>query len=617
MPNHRATWSVKSRWALVVGVALFQPIVVFLGHPYFGTAINTLSFIPPVIAALFFGFRVGLGFAVVSTLFTFLVFLHVTAVPAIHGIPPVSVSFAATTVICFGASRIRSYLNDRRTAETALKNRERQYRMIFEHSADGILCLDAQGVILDANPQVATHLGPPAETLLGCNIDSVAELGGKVGTSIAQLLSEDASYNTARNMEIVSTSRDGAPRYIECSVSSTQDAESLTRWIVLLRNVTGRRHLEVELHQAKKMGAIGRLAGGVAHDMNNTLNAIMGSAFALRHELTPYQKSFEDLENISSACDRGAQLTQNLLGFARKSSYVKQVFSLNNVLETILALLKRVVLKNIQIDLHLADGLPLTEGDLGRIENAVMNLCLNALDAMKNGGRLTLETRSDGGYVTVRVSDTGTGMDDVVKEQIFEPFFTTKPVGEGTGLGLSLVYGVIQAHDGKIEIESAPGKGTTVLLAFHGVTDGLQASRSLPVPTAPVNGRFLCGKTILVIDDEPLVLRATSRMLRTLACNVLAADGGRKGIEIFKANQNRISLVILDLHMPDMDGSVTLVKLNNINPSIPVLLASGYTDEADKIEALQAEKSNLAFIAKPYRAESLITTLKQLLEFET
>lgn len=349
--------------------------------------------------------------------------------------------------------------------------------------------------------------------------------------------------------------------------------------------------------------------------MNNTLNAIMGSAFALQHELSRYDRTFQDLDLICSACDRGAQLTQNLLGFARKSSYVKQALSLNTVLETILAILKRTASKNIQIDMHLENNLPLTEGDLGRIENAVMNLCLNALYAMKDDGRLSLETRSDEGYVWVSVSDTGAGMDDVVKEQIFEPFFTTKPAGEGTGLGLSLVYGVVQAHDGKISLESAPGKGTTISLAFHEITEEGGASKSLSLPSPPPTGpHFLRGKTILVIDDEPLVLRATSRMLHTMACDVLAADGGRKGIELFKANQHRISLVILDLIMPDLDGAATLEQLNNINSTIPVLLASGYTEEADKVEALQAERSNLAFVAKPYRAESLIAVLKKLLE---
>lgn len=253
---------MKSRWALLVGLTLSQPLVVYYAYPYVGAAIATVSYVPPVIATLFFGLFVGLGFTIVSTAFTLLVFLEVSTIPAVKGLPPAAMSLAVTSVICFGTSRIRAYLNERRSAEAALRYQERQYRLIFEHSADAILCLNAQGVIIEVNPRVETHLGRPSETLLGRRFDTVAELGGDVEKTIARLLVEDASSTTATDVEIVGTDQDGTPIYIEGSISAARDAEGPTKWIIQLRNVTGRRHMEAELHQAKKMSAIGRLAGG-------------------------------------------------------------------------------------------------------------------------------------------------------------------------------------------------------------------------------------------------------------------------------------------------------------------------------------------------------------------
>ena len=606
--------ALKQRWLPAVGVTLIQPILVYFGHPLFGTAINILSFGPPVVATLFFGFRIGFIFAIISTLGTFGVFLHLTGYSVVQGLAPTSVAFSAVTIICFGASRIRAYLEDRRVAEARLRYRERQYRLIFENSADGILCLDDSGVIIDVSPRVETHLGWPQEKLIGRMFDSISAWESDVRESIGRVLAEDSTTGATTTLKINGIRRDSTAMVIECSISSIRAADSPTRWVIMLRDATEKQKMEAELHHTKKMAAVGRLAGGVAHDMNNTLNAILGSAVALKHELSRYNRSFEDLETIASACDRGAQLTRNLLGFARKSSYVKQQFSLNNVLKTVHSLLKRTMAKNVVIEMNFDNDLPLIEGDLGRIENAVMNLCLNALDAMKEGGRLMLAARREGPCVSVIVSDTGSGMDDVVKEQVFEPFFTTKPPGEGTGLGLSMVYGVVKAHDGEIHLDSTPGKGTTVTLSFPALTAQQKLHRSPEVFADPdAERRFLSGKTILIVDDEPLVLRATDRMLRTMSCDVLTAEGGREGIAIYAKEQEKISLVILDLIMPEMDGAATMKELKQINSGLPILLASGYSDEADRVDALTSQKSKVSFLAKPYRAESLIAELKQLL----
>jgi len=368
-----------------------------------------------------------------------------------------------------------------------------------------------------------------------------------------------------------------------------------------------RKVIEAELHQARKLEAIGRLAGGVAHDMNNTLNAIMGSVFAHRQEVEGFGRRFRDLENIIAACERGAQLTQNLLGFARKSHYKRQTFSLNAVAESVQALLVRTANKNINIETRLAPSPPFIKGDRGQIENAVINLCLNSLDAMGSAGTLTITTKRDKGRVLLRVTDNGAGMDDSVRERAFEPFFTTKAEGKGTGLGLAMVYGVVHAMNGRITLESKPGAGTSVTLTFPAVvaseSDSAMASSPPPAPTSP---HFLRGRTILLIDDEPLVLRAGTRMLSTLGCDVLSATGGQEGIDKFKTHEGRVHLVIVDLVMPGMDGIATIEEILRIDPLTPVLLASGYARESDEIEAMKERHPAVGFLAKPYKPEQLI-----------
>lgn len=376
-----------------------------------------------------------------------------------------------------------------------------------------------------------------------------------------------------------------------------------------------RKMMLEELKRAKKMEALGRLAGGVAHDMNNTLNAIMGSVFAHRQELTAYGKSFRDLDNIAAACDRGAQLTQNLLGFARKSTTVNEVFSLNRIILSTELLLRRTVNRNIRIVTIPAQSDPFMEGDRGQIENAVMNLCLNSLDAMGDRGTLTLSTHISKSTVSLQVSDTGSGMDLSVQEHVFEPFFTTKEEGKGTGLGLAIVYGAVHAMKGKIRLESSPGLGTDITLSFP-------AKQAMDATTDTSEGTAahlldelvsLDGNTVLLIDDEPLVVRAGSRMMKSLGCDVLIAQSGVEGISLFKEHLDDITLVVLDLIMPDLDGFDTYERIREISTQVPVILVSGYTEDYERLRQFNDE-SLVTFLAKPYRAGKFGKVAKRLLE---
>ena len=381
----------------------------------------------------------------------------------------------------------------------------------------------------------------------------------------------------------------------------------------LRRYIEQRRSIEEELNQAKKMEAVGRLAGGVAHDINNTLNSIMASVFAHRQELAQYGHDFQDLDNITAACERGSQLTRNLLGFARKSNYKRQTISVNEVIECVHALLKRTANKNIRMDTWLDEGKPIILGDRSQVESAVMNLCINALDAMGEGGTLTVTTGKEGDRVFIRVRDTGVGMDSDVKEHVFEPFFTTKAEGKGTGLGLAMVYGVVHAAAGRIVLDTTPGKGTSITLLFPAATLAPDVA-VLEIPRRAIsNPTHLSGRVVLLIDDEPLVLRSGVRMLRALGFEVLSAGSGLEGEALFKERNHAVDLVVVDLSMPDMDGIAVIKALLQIKPSIPAILVSGYTGESERLDSIRERHHGVRFLAKPYTAEELIITAKELL----
>jgi len=481
--RRRSPLSRRARWTIVLALTVAHPVLLFALHPIVGGASNSLALAGPVVATLLLSIRVGVASIFVNSVVSGFVFDHFGQSPE-EGRAQAVVSLLVTATVCWGADRLRQFIEQRRAMEEAL-------------------------------------------------------------------------------------------------------------------------------HQAQKIEAIGRLAAGVAHDINNTLNAIMGSTFALRHELTSYGRSFQDLENIALACDRGAQLTRNLLGFARKSCSRSESFSLNVVVREVQALITRTAKKSVSIEARLTEPAALMRGDEAQVEHAVMNLCLNALDAMDDQGTLTISTAIQDETVSVSVSDTGTGMDPQVREHAFEPFFTTKPVGKGTGLGLSMVYGTVQAMHGTITLSTKLGVGTTITLKFPRVAE----AAPVPIASTPqlAEPYSLAGLTILVIDDEPLVLRAAVRMLRALGCKVLSANNGREGVETFVAHRDSVSLAIVDLVMPGTDGVATLNEILELAPQTPILLASGYTPEAEKVDALLSARPTVAYLAKPYDPSAIRAALGKLL----
>jgi len=369
------------------------------------------------------------------------------------------------------------------------------------------------------------------------------------------------------------------------------------------------RRSEAQLLQSQKMEAIGTLAGGVAHDINNVLGAIMGAASLLETELEPGDERASYAADILTACRRGRDLTRNLLGFARKGKYVKKAVSLNDAAGETQSLLARTMPKKIRITTELDSALAPVEGDATQLKQVLMNVCLNAVEAMAGQGSLQIRTRNvhleglrpmgtiqlgPGHFVEVEVTDSGAGMAPAVVQRAFEPFFTTKPKGKGTGLGLAMVYGTVRNHDGAVTIASQPGLGTQVTILLPAAAPTLSAATpSVPAPLSrPGRGG------ILLVDDEVMIRRTGERLLRKLGYTVFLADNGARAVEVYRESQAEISLVLLDLQMPVMDGPEALAELRAINPKLRILIASGYGKD-ERIDDLLTSKYT-GFIQKPF-----------------
>ncbi len=508
--------------------------------------------------------------------------------------------------------RIRRLIKEAEHASTAAA--------VIEGMVESIIITDLDAKIIAANSEFEKGTGYNREEIIGKEISDLNVLS-------------DSDSEGIKHVLLPQLSKKGVITNIESNIRNKNGTEfpASTNWVLLRdtngepvniiivsRDITARKQaereredLEIQLRQSQKMEAIGMLAGGIAHDMNNILGAITGSASVLESELDQDSPSQQDITNILTACRKGMNLTRNLLGFARKGKYVRERVALNKVIEETEILLERTSQKKATIRIHLDDTLDDIEGDSSQIAHALMNICINAFDAMQGQGELTISTKNieltktqdttsreskSANYVKVEVTDTGMGMDSKVVERVFEPFFTTKPKGKGTGLGLSMVYGTIKNHGGTIAIESKIGVGTTVTLLLPAIENCAHPAAVKPETKKP----SLRPKTgsILLVDDESIIRNSTRRLLERLGYKVLLAENGLKALEIYKKHQKQISLVILDLIMPDMDGTETLTNLLKIDKDAKVLICSGYSKDESLIGVLA--ENTLGFLQKPF-----------------
>jgi len=377
-------------------------------------------------------------------------------------------------------------------------------------------------------------------------------------------------------------------------------------------DITERKLMEEQLFHAHKMETLGRIAGGVAHDFNNLLAGILGYASLLKSQPLPDEKVSKAVESIERAAERGTQLTRQLLGFARKGTHEYLPLDLNRIVDETADIIAQTITRSITIRRDKAADLLPVKGDGTQMHQCLMNLCINARDAMPEGGTLSISTRRvllaedrpekhfripAGLYVAVEVADEGHGMDEDTLERIFDPFFTTKSRERGTGLGMSMVYGIVKNHGGFITVKSAPAKGTTVEILFPG-GEAVQAASDPPPCAPPAGPRPGLAGTVLLVDDEEFVRDVGKAMLNTLGYEVITADNGKEGVEIFRRTRDKISIVILDLMMPVMDGRKAFEAIREIDPDARIVISTGFSGDQD-VDNLK-EMGASAILAKPY-----------------
>ena len=387
-------------------------------------------------------------------------------------------------------------------------------------------------------------------------------------------------------------------------------------------DITEQKSLEEQLRQAQKMEAIGVLAGGIAHDFNNILAAILGFAELLRMRMTADAKSRTYIDQILNASERASQLTHSLLAFSRKQVMTIGEVDLNDLVAKLGKLLVRVIGEDIELRTVLQPKSTPIMADGGQIEQIIMNLATNARDAMPNGGILTIVSgleevdrtfceahgcETPGRYALLTVSDTGTGMDEDTKKRIFDPFFTTKETGRGTGLGLAMVYGIVHQHNGFIDVESEPTKGTTFRV-YIPVREAAAAEKSTVLRKAIAWG----AETILVAEDDPTVRELTQIVLESYGYHVIPAVDGQDAVAKYVENKDNIDLVILDMIMPKMSGLEAYKVIKDMKPEIKALFLSGYT--ADKIRKEGLIPENVGLAAKPISQHDLLITVRHLLD---
>lgn len=514
-------------------------------------------------------------------------------------------------------------ITDRKRREEALRASEERFSKAFESNPTPMAVLRSKdSTFLDVNEQFLRLLGYAAEEIYGRSAD-------ELGTWFTHLLSEAderlAAGGLFRDQELTAAAKHGESKALLVSIE-TMMLGGDPCYLAIFVDLTERKQVEEQLRQSQKMEAIGSVAGGVAHDFNNLLTAINGYSELAMMGMSVTSPEYEHLRAVRSAGERAAGLTRQLLAFSRKETVQNEVQSLNAIVSDMEGMLRRLIEENVEIDTHLEPQAPSVNVDKGQVVQILMNLVVNARDAMPEGGRLLVETRrvrldgpsrhmlleaAPGAYVALTVKDTGTGMTPEIKAKVFEPFFTTKAVGKGTGLGLSVVYSVVKQLGGGIELQSEVGQGTTFRIYFPEVLERTIARA--PQATAREKPEVYRGsETILVVEDEDAVRKFMKRALMAQGYRVLESRNGVEAMQLLEATEQPLDLVMTDLVMPDMGGRELAAQVRAHHPALPVLYTSGYSKDMGDSEKPRAHAEY--FLPKPFGPTELARKVREVLK---
>jgi PAS domain S-box-containing protein len=512
-------------------------------------------------------------------------------------------------------------------AEQKLRESEGRYATTLRSIGDAVIATDRQGRVTFLNPAAEALTGWHQHEACGKDLAEIFRIIDEqtrqpLDNPVAQAVQQGALVDMANHTLLLA--RDGTERPIDDKAALiVDDQDQITGAVLVFHDLTGHRQRETRLREAQKLEAIGKLAGGVAHDFNNLMTVVLGSCCLLQRKAIADAEGRRLLDAIADSAERATGLTRQLLAFGRKQFLVPVVLDLNHLVAGMAKMLRRLIGEPIELVTTLSPALPSVKADPTQLQQVILNLVVNARDTMPEGGRLTLATAlveldetyaranpevRPGRYALLEVADTGCGMDDKTRARIFEPFFTTKEVGQGSGLGLATVYGIVEQSGGHIDVSSALGQGTTFRIYFPEVP----AER--PSAECPEGGAERPGgtETILLVEDADSVRDVTAQFLEQRGFIVHQAHHGGEALELFERHAERIHLLLTDVIMPQMTGSALAQRLRSRQPELKVLYLSGYPD--DVLDGQDVLGPGRAFLRKPFSADDLVRKVREVLD---
>ena len=522
----------------------------------------------------------------------------------------------------YAGGRVEHYsdITEQKQTETILQESEEKYRLLVENAGEAIFI---------AQDETLKFCNPATERLTGYSKEELASISfvkfihpedREMVLERYQKRLRNEKVETGYSFRFIDRNGMGHWVYITSTITSWEGKPATLNFV---NDITSQKNMEAQLRQAQKMEAVGTLAGGVAHDFNNLLTTIIGNAELALMQIYKGDPLNEYIEEIKNAGNTAASLTRQLLTFSRKQMIQPKVLSINRILHDMEKMLRRLIREDIEMVLDLDSELWPVNIDPGQIEQVSMNLVVNAGDAMPKGGKLLIETanvhldrtyfrnhgveNTSGAYVMLALTDNGTGMDEKTRDRIFEPFFTTKEMGQGTGLGLSTVYGIMKQNNGYVWVYSEPGKGTTFKVYFPKA-----GADEVSDTEEQVGDDLLIGsETILVVEDSKTLLKITQKMLEKYGYRILTAQNGREALEVFSGHDGPIHLILTDVVMPKMGGQDLVEKIQSEKPEVKLVYMSGYTDRAISDNGMLHKDVN--FIQKPFSSNDLVRKVREVL----